>query len=87
MLSVTVYYFFQIVFILLMIYVVLTWIPRINWYNEPFRTLKAFCDLFFEPFRRLIPPIGMIDISPIVAFFVLSLIRNIIVSLLVSLHL
>ncbi|KYC61529.1 hypothetical protein B4098_2084 [Heyndrickxia coagulans] len=30
---------------------------------------------YLDPFRRIIPPIGMIDISPIVAFFVLDLAR------------
>lgn len=28
---------------------------------------------FLEPFRRIIPPLGLVDISPIVAFLVLNL--------------
>ncbi|MBR2068223.1 MAG: YggT family protein [Candidatus Gastranaerophilales bacterium] len=76
---------FDLIFILLFVSVLLTWFPNINWNNEPFRSLRAFSEIFFAPFRKLIPPIGMIDISPIVAFFVLSLIRNILIRLLVSL--
>jgi YggT family protein len=28
------------------------------------------------PFRRIIPPVGMIDISPIVVFFALGILRQ-----------
>lgn len=76
---------FDLVFVLLLISCFLTWIPSINWYNEPFKTLKAFSEFFFAPFRRIIPPIGMIDISPIIVFILLGVVRNIVVGLLISL--
>ena len=79
--------FFDLVILLLFISVLLTWIPSINWYKEPFRSLRAFSEIFFAPFRRIIPPIGMIDISPIVAFFVIGILRNLIVRILVILGL
>lgn len=75
---------FDLITVLLIISVFLTWIPNINWYNEPFKTLRAFSEFFFKPFRRIIPPIGMIDISPIVAFILIGIIRNIVVSALLS---
>jgi len=75
---------FDLIFLLLIITILLTWFPKVNWYNEPFRSLKLFSEFFLAPFRKIIPPIGMIDISPIVAFFVLQLIRNFIVGLLSS---
>ena len=34
--------------------------------------LGRICEPYLEPFRRIIPPLGMIDISPIVAFLVLN---------------
>ncbi len=76
---------FDLITFLLVISVLLTWFPKINWYKEPFRTLKAFSDIFFLPLRKIIPPIGMIDISPIIAFILLGVIRNIVVGLLASL--
>ena len=76
---------FDLIFLILFITILLSWLPKINWYNEPFRSLRAFSDIFLGPFRKLIPPIGMIDISPIVAFFCLSILRNILVGLLVKL--
>lgn len=73
---------FDLIFLLLFITILLSWIPSINWFNEPFRSLRAFSEIFLGPFRKLIPPIGMIDISPIVAFFCLSILRQLTLSLL-----
>lgn len=86
-LAVAVARIFDLIFLLLFITILLSWFPRINWYNEPFKTLRSFSEIFLVPFRRLIPPIGMIDISPIVAFFCLSLVRRILVSLFLTLGL
>jgi YggT family protein len=33
--------------------------------------LGTVCEPFLEPFRRLIPPLGMFDLSPLVAILVL----------------
>lgn len=62
--------------LLLFARILLTWLPNLNWYNQPFRALAMVTDPYLEPFRRLVPPIGMIDISPMVALFVLYLIQN-----------
>ncbi|MCP1148367.1 YggT family protein [Bacillus sp. 1735sda2] len=35
------------------------------------RFLTNICEPYLEPFRKIIPPIGMIDISPIVALLVI----------------
>jgi len=66
---------------LMLISVLLSWFPNIDWGKEPFYSLRRFTDIFFEPFRRIIPPIGMIDISPIAAFLVLGLIQKALVML------
>lgn len=84
-LTVAVARIFDLIILVLFITILLSWFPNIRWHNEPFRSLRAFSEIFLGPFRKLIPPIGMIDISPIVAFFVLSILRNIIVSLLAGL--
>lgn len=78
---------FDLIILLLFITILLSWFPNIKWHNEPFRTLRAFSEIFLSPFRRLIPPIGMIDISPIIAFFCISILRNVLVMLLVRLGL
>ena len=78
---------FDLIFLLLFVSILLTWIPNINWNNEPFKTLRAFSEIFFKPFRALIPPIGMLDISPIIAFICLSVLENLVVNLLLKLGL
>ena len=50
---------------------------------------RAFFDFIFQStewflgfFRRLIPPLGMFDLSPIVAIIVLYILRNLALTLL-----
>lgn len=54
----------------LFIYILLSWFPNAR-DTAIGRFLARICEPFLEPFRRIIPPIGMMDISPIVAYFVL----------------
>ena len=85
--SIAVAKIFELIILVLFITILLSWFPNIKWYNEPFKSLKAFSEIFLAPFRRIIPPIGMIDISPIIAFICLSILRNIIVGFLLKLGL
>ncbi len=86
-LTLAIYRIFDLIFLILFITILLSWFPNIKWENEPFRSMRAFSEIFLSPFRKLIPPIGMIDISPIVAFFMLGLLRNVLVMLLSNLGL
>jgi YggT family protein len=65
-------YMIQIYSWALIIYILLSWLPgaRESTFGE---FLARICEPYLEPFRRFIPPIGMIDISPIVAIIVLRL--------------
>lgn len=58
----------------LIVYILMSWLPgaRDSQFGE---MLARLCEPYLEPFRKIIPPIGMIDISPIVAIFVLYLAR------------
>ncbi|MEH7093161.1 YggT family protein [Neobacillus vireti] len=55
----------------LIIYILMSWFPnaRASWIGQ---FLARICEPYLEPFRKIIPPIGMMDISPIVAFLVLN---------------
>ncbi len=57
---------------ILIIYIFMSWVPNIQ-NSSVGRLFARLCDPYLEPFRRFIPPIGMIDISPIAAIFVLYL--------------
>lgn len=64
---------------LLIVRILLTWFPNIRWENQPFRFLRQIADVYLNQFRKIIPPIEMLDLSPIVALIVLSVIRVLIV--------
>jgi len=61
--------------------ILLSCLPNINWYNQPFRFLNDVTEPVMTPFRRLIPSIGGLDISPILLFFVLDLLQRALISM------
>jgi YggT family protein len=65
--------FISIYTTLLIIRILLTWFPTIDWYNQPFAALSQITDPYLNIFRSVIPPLGGIDISPILAILVLQL--------------
>ncbi|MDD3419466.1 MAG: YggT family protein [Candidatus Gastranaerophilales bacterium] len=69
---------FQIVYIILILRILLTWFPNIDWWKQPYKFMHDFSEPFFAPFRRLIPPIGGLDLSPIFAFIALQFIFDLI---------
>ncbi|MBD8003949.1 YggT family protein [Bacillus norwichensis] len=56
----------------LIIYILMSWFPNAR-ESSIGQFLGRICEPYLEPFRRIVPPLGMIDISPIVAFLVLKL--------------
>jgi len=72
--------FLQIYFVLIIIRVLLSWFPTIDWYNQPFSALSQLVDPYLNLFRRVIPPIGGLDLSPILAIFALQLVSQLVAS-------
>jgi YggT family protein len=72
----TVLSFISIYLALLFIRVLLTWFPNINWSNQPFTALSQVTDPYLNVFRSIIPPMGGMDFSPMLAFLVLSLLQR-----------
>ncbi|MEG9296579.1 YggT family protein [Mangrovibacillus sp. Mu-81] len=56
----------------LIIYILMSWFPNAR-ESSIGQFLSKICEPYLEPFRKFVPPLGMIDISPIVAFIVLNL--------------
>ena len=74
--------------VLILIRIVLSWFPRIpyyRWLDVVLRFITEVTDPYLNLFRRFIPPIrigpGALDISPIIAILVLTLIGRIVVPL------
>ena len=82
MITTIVYYIFELIIILLIISCFLTWIPNINREKQPFKALYILSELFLGPFRKIIPPIGMLDVSPIVALIVLGIVQTVVCEML-----
>ncbi len=59
--------------------IVLTWYPQIESQKFPFSIVIAPTEPFLSPSRKVIPPIGGVDITPIVWVAIFSLIREILV--------
>ena len=70
----------NIYILILFIRVIISWI-RPNPYHPFVRLVYQVTEPVLEPIRRVIPPIGMgLDISPVVAFILISIIKRIIIS-------
>ncbi|ENH98313.1 membrane protein YlmG [Gracilibacillus halophilus YIM-C55.5] len=60
-----------IYFYAMIVYILMSWFPGAR-ESQFGQILASIVEPYLEPFRKVIPPIGgMIDISPIVALFVL----------------
>ena len=79
---------FLVYFILIFIRILLSWIPRMPYYPW-LRAIVDFVHQVTDPylniFRRIIPPLGgggfAIDLSPILAIIVLSIVWRVVVAL------
>lgn len=59
----------------IMIYILMSWFPGAR-DSSIGQFLARIIEPYLEPFRRIIPPIGMIDISALVAIITLQLATN-----------
>jgi YggT family protein len=62
--------------LILLVRVLLSWFPNLDWGNPVLSTVSAITDPYLNAFRGLIPPLGGLDLSAIVAFLALELIQS-----------
>ena len=62
----------------ILISVILSWVSPYN-KNPIFSLANNISDAFLQPFRKLIPPTGGLDFSPMIGILVLYLIDNVII--------
>jgi YggT family protein len=70
-----IYYMFEILNLLLVTRILLSWIPH-NRYHPILNFIYETTEPILKPFRNMINPIQGIDLSPIIVFFLLRVIRN-----------
>ena len=61
----------------------------VSWVMSPYHEVRRFLDSvvqpLLDPIRRLVPPVGGLDLSPLVLLITLDLVRRLLVGLMVSL--
>ena len=75
---------FKILYFLLVVRIVLSWFP-VDPYNSLVSALYQITDPLLAPFRKLPLQVGMIDLSPILAFLVLAFLDHFVVGIFSSL--
>jgi YggT family protein len=64
--------------------VVASWIPGLDPRQPVVQLLVTLTEPVLAPLRRLLPPVGGLDVSPLVAFLLLELVRRLVVQVLLA---
>ena len=68
--------FLNIYFVLLIVRILLSWFQTAEWAGQIISFLAPITDPYLNIFRSIIPPLGGIDISAILAIFLLQFVQN-----------
>jgi len=55
-------------------------LPYARWTDVLLGFLRDVCEPYLRVFRRLIPPVGMLDFTPMIAILVLIIVRTVLVN-------
>ena len=66
----------EIYSLVLLVRVLLSWFPNLDWSNPLLSTVSSITDPYLNAFRGLIPPLGGLDLSAILAFLALQLVQS-----------
>ncbi len=70
----------EIYSLVLIVRVLLSWFPNLDWGNPILSTVSSITDPYLNVFRGLIPPLGGIDLSAILAFVALSIMQQLLLT-------
>jgi len=76
--------FISVYILLIFAYIITSWIrlPYSPWLNRIQRFLYDVCEPYLRLFRRVLPPFGPLDLSPIIAVFSLVFLNRLIKAIL-----
>jgi YggT family protein len=76
--------FVGVYILLIFAYIITSWIrlPYSPWLNRIQRFLYDVCEPYLRLFRRILPSLGPLDLSPIVGVFVLIILNQLVIALL-----
>jgi YggT family protein len=72
--------FFTLLSLAILARVLLSWV-RVSPYHPAVEFLYRLTEPILAPLRRIIPPLGMVDISPVIALFLLQIIQQVLVAI------
>ena len=73
---------FQAFYILLLIRVILSWVPGIDYRHPAVQFVHRVTSPVLNPIRRAVPPVGGLDLSPLVAILLVIVAQRLVVGLL-----
>ena len=73
--------FFSVYILLILAYVLTSWVRMPYSLHRVQRFLDDVCEPYIRIFRRLLPSVGPLDLSPIVAVITLIVVRSLLVEL------
>lgn len=69
--------FLSLMILLFILRIVLTWYPQVDLNRLPFNLIAWPTEPFLVPLRKVVPPLGGVDITPILWVGILSLLREV----------
>ena len=80
--------FIGVYILLILAFIIMSWVrlPYSVWLNRIQRFLYDICDPYLRVFRRFVPPLGPLDLSPMLAVIVLIVLQQVIHAVLDGLH-
>jgi YggT family protein len=70
--------------VVLVVRVLLSWFPNLDWSQPLLAGLSSITDPYLNIFRGLIPPLGGLDLSALLAFFALQIVGGLLGQLAMS---
>lgn len=74
---VIVFWLLQIYQLILLGRVLLSWLPNVDYNNPIVRFLYETTEPVLAPIRRMLPPMGGFDLSPLIVFFGINILMRI----------
>ena len=79
---------FYVYMLMICVRCLLTWLPHLDWRSNRFLVLlRSATDLYLDVFRKIIPPMGPFDFSPVIAMFALVFLNKLVLFIFIKLFL
>jgi YggT family protein len=74
-------FLFRLLYALVLIRVVLSWIPGVSQSHPVVSLVYRVTSPILDPIRRIMPPAGGLDLSPVIALLLLGLLQQVVIDL------